>query len=55
MDPRNQRAFLDELIGRAAAAPGVEAVGVGSNGGSLHAAYHRVRPTGPESEDSAAS
>jgi putative ABC transport system permease protein len=33
-DPRNQQAFIAELLRRAAAAPGVEAVGVGSNGGS---------------------
>ena len=31
-DPRNRRAFIDELLRRAAAAPGVEAAGVGSNG-----------------------
>jgi putative ABC transport system permease protein len=34
-DPRNQQVFIDELIRRAAAAPGVEAAGVGSNGGSF--------------------
>ena len=33
-DPQNQRAFIDELLRRTAAAPGVEAAGVGSNGGS---------------------
>jgi putative ABC transport system permease protein len=34
-EPRNQQAFIDELIRRAAAAPGVEAAGVGSNGGGF--------------------
>ena len=34
-DPQNQRAFIDELLRRAAAAPAVEAVGVGSNGGAI--------------------
>ena len=34
-DPQNQRAFIDEMLRRAAAAPGVEAAGVGSNGGSI--------------------
>jgi len=34
-DPQNQRAFLDEVLRRAAAAPGVEAAGVGSNGGAI--------------------
>ena len=34
-DPQNQRAFIDELLRRAAAAPGVEAAGVGSNGGAI--------------------
>jgi putative ABC transport system permease protein len=31
-DPQNQRAFIDELLRRAAAAPAVDAAGVGSNG-----------------------
>jgi putative ABC transport system permease protein len=34
-DPQNQRAFIDELLRRAAAAPAVEAAGVGSNGDSM--------------------
>ena len=34
-DPQNRRAFIDEMLRRAAAAPGVEAAGVGSNGGSI--------------------
>ena len=34
-DPQNRRAFIDEMLHRAAAAPGVEAAGVGSNGGSI--------------------
>lgn len=34
-DPRNRHAYVDALIGRAAVAPGVEAAGVGSNGGSF--------------------
>lgn len=34
-EPGNQQTFIDELIRRAAAAPGVEAAGVGSNGGSF--------------------
>jgi putative ABC transport system permease protein len=34
-DPQNQRAFIDELLQRTAAAPAVEAAGVGSNGGSI--------------------
>jgi putative ABC transport system permease protein len=34
-DPQNRRAFLDEVLRRAAAAPGVEAAGVGSNGGAI--------------------
>jgi putative ABC transport system permease protein len=34
-DPQNQRAFIDELLRRIAAAPAVEAAGVGSNGGSI--------------------
>ena len=34
-DPQNQRAFIDELLQRAAAAPAVESAGVGSNGGSI--------------------
>ena len=34
-DPQNRRAFIDELLRRAAAAPGVEAAGVGSNGGAI--------------------
>ena len=34
-DPQNQRAFIDELLRRAAAAPAVEAAGVGSNGGAM--------------------
>ena len=34
-DPQSQRAFIDEMLRRAAAAPGVEAAGVGSNGGSF--------------------
>jgi len=33
-DPQNQRAFIDEML-RRAAAPGVEAAGVGSNGGAI--------------------
>ena len=34
-DPQNQRAFIDEMLRRAAAAPGVDAAGVGSNGGAI--------------------
>jgi putative ABC transport system permease protein len=34
-DPQNRRAFIDELLRRAAAAPAVEAAGVGSNGGAV--------------------
>ncbi len=34
-EPRNRRAFVDELLRRAAAAPSVEAAGVGSNGGAI--------------------
>jgi predicted permease len=34
-DPQNRRAFIDELLQRAAAAPGVESAGVGSNGSSI--------------------
>ena len=34
-EPQNQRAFIDEMLRRAVAAPGVEAAGVGSNGGSI--------------------
>jgi putative ABC transport system permease protein len=34
-DPQNQRAFIDELLRRAAAAPAVKAAGVGSNGDSM--------------------
>jgi putative ABC transport system permease protein len=34
-DPQNQRAFIDELLRRAAAAPAVEAAGVGSNGDAM--------------------
>jgi putative ABC transport system permease protein len=34
-DPPNQRAFIDELLRRAAAAPAVEAAGVGSNGDAM--------------------
>ena len=34
-DPQNRRAFIDEMLRRAAAAPGVEAAGVGSNGGAI--------------------
>ena len=34
-DPQNRRAFIDEVLRRAAAAPGVEAAGVGSNGGAI--------------------
>jgi putative ABC transport system permease protein len=34
-DPQNRHAFIDELVRRAAAAPGVEAAGVGSNGGAI--------------------
>ena len=34
-DPQNRRAFIDELLRRAAAAAGVEAAGVGSNGGAI--------------------
>ena len=34
-DPQNQRAFIDEMIRRTAAAPGVDAAGVGSNGGAI--------------------
>ena len=34
-EPQNQRAFVDELLRRAAAAPAVEAAGVGSNGGAI--------------------
>ena len=37
-DPQNRRAFIDEVLRRAAAAPGVEAVGVGSNGNGDYAA-----------------
>jgi putative ABC transport system permease protein len=33
-EPRNQQVFIAELLRRAAEAPGVEAVGVGSNGSS---------------------
>ena len=33
-DPQNRRAFIDELLRRATAAPAVEAAGVGSNGDS---------------------
>jgi predicted permease len=35
LEPRNQRAFIDEVLRRATAAPAVEAVGVGSNGGAM--------------------
>ena len=34
-DPQNRRAFIDEVLRRTAAAPGVEAAGVGSNGGAI--------------------
>jgi putative ABC transport system permease protein len=34
-DPQNRRAFIDELLRRAAAAPAVEAAGVGSNGDAV--------------------
>jgi putative ABC transport system permease protein len=34
-DPQNQRAFIGETLRRATAAPGVEAAGVGSDGGSI--------------------
>jgi putative ABC transport system permease protein len=34
-DPQNRRAFIDELLRRTAAAPAVEAAGVGSNGGPI--------------------
>jgi putative ABC transport system permease protein len=34
-DPQNQRAFINEMLRRAVAAPGVEAAGVGSNGGAI--------------------
>jgi putative ABC transport system permease protein len=34
-EPRNQLAFIGELLQRATAAPGVEAAGVGSNGGAM--------------------
>jgi putative ABC transport system permease protein len=34
-DPQNQRAFIDELLRRTAAASGVEAAGVGSNGDGM--------------------
>ena len=34
-DPANQRVFLDELLRRATGAPGVEAAGIGSNGGAI--------------------
>jgi putative ABC transport system permease protein len=34
-DPQNQRAFVDEILRRAASAPGVEAAGVGSNGWAI--------------------
>ena len=34
-DQQNRRTFIDEMLRRAAAAPGVEAAGVGSNGGAI--------------------
>jgi predicted permease len=34
-DLENRRAFIDEMLRRAAIAPGVEAAGVGSNGGAI--------------------
>jgi putative ABC transport system permease protein len=34
-DRTNQRAFVDEMLRRASAAPGVHAAGVGSNGGAI--------------------
>ena len=48
-EPQNQRAFIDEMLRRTAAAPGVEAAGVGSNGGAMMLLTIEGRPdTSPE-------
>jgi putative ABC transport system permease protein len=46
-EPQNRRAFIDEMLRRTAAAPGVDAAGVGSNGGAMMLLTIEGRPDSP--------